>query len=83
MNRRLNSHTADRLQDIFRVVFSRPSGANVAGLSQSEMPSWDSLVHVSLVTAIESEFGVSLDAADQIRMTSFETVQTLLEDKGL
>ncbi|MBA3557890.1 MAG: acyl carrier protein [Gemmatimonadaceae bacterium] len=46
-------------------------------------PNWDSLAHVSLVAAIESEFGITLDAADELRMTSFQATQLLLEEKGL
>ena len=53
------------------------------GLDQTNSPRWDSLDHVSLVTAIESEFGLSLDAADQLRMTSYAATTILLEEKGL
>jgi acyl carrier protein len=45
--------------------------------------SWDSLAHVALVTAIESEFRVSLDAADQLQMTSYTATALLLEERGL
>ncbi|MBC7790930.1 MAG: acyl carrier protein [Anaerolineae bacterium] len=57
--------------------------ANVTGISQTSQQSWDSLAHVLLVAAIESEFGITLDAADQLRMPSFEATQLLLEEKGL
>ena len=32
---------------------------------------------------IESEFSITLDAADALRMTSFQATQLLLEEKGL
>jgi acyl carrier protein len=44
---------------------------------------WDSLAHVSLVAAIESEFNMTLDAADALRMTSYRATELLLEEKGL
>ena len=79
----MNAHIAERLQEIFRVVFELAPSVDVANLDQSNAPRWDSLDHVSLVTAIESEFGVSLDAADQLRMTSYSRTAQLLEEKGL
>lgn len=79
----MNVQTAGRLQEIFRAVFELPAKYDVTTLDQTNSPRWDSLDHVSLVTAIESEFGVSLDAADQLRMTSYVHATQLLEEKGL
>jgi acyl carrier protein len=79
----MNTQTSDRLQDIFRAVFELSEDFDVTGLDQTNSPRWDSLDHVSLVTAIESEFGLSLDAADQLRMTSYVATRNLLEEKGL
>lgn len=72
----------DRLQEIFRAVFALPADADVTGLRQMSLPAWDSLAHVSLVTAIESEFDVSLDVVDQLRLTSFNATLLLLEERG-
>lgn len=79
----MNTQNSDRLQDIFRAVFELSGDVDVTGLDPTNSPRWDSLDHVSLVTAIESEFGLSLDAADQLRMTSYAATATLLEEKGL
>jgi acyl carrier protein len=79
----MNAHTSDRLQDIFRAVFELSRNVDATNLDQTNSPRWDSLDHVSLVTAIESEFGVSLDAADQLRMASYVATALLLEEKGL
>ena len=79
----MNAQNSERLQEIFRAVFELSPGVQVTSLDQSNSPRWDSLDHVSLVTAIESEFGISLDAADQLRMTGYQAVIHLLEEKGL
>jgi acyl carrier protein len=71
-----------KLQDIFRAVFELPDQADVTVLQQAGSEKWDSLIHVSLVAAIESEFGVTLDAADQLYMTSYEATRLLLGEKG-
>lgn len=79
----MNTQTSERLKEIFHAVFELSPSVDVTGLDQTNSPRWDSLDHVSLVTAIESEFGVSLDAADQLRMTSYPATVLLLEEKGL
>lgn len=79
----MNSQTTtERLQDIFRAVFEMPATTDVTNLRQLTTTSWDSLAHVSLVAAIESEFGVSLDAAEQLRMTSYAATEALLQEKA-
>jgi acyl carrier protein len=72
-----------KLQDIFRAVFELPLAADVVSVRQISETKWDSLGHISLVAAIESEFGVALDIADALRMKSFQATQLLLEEKGL
>lgn len=79
----MNAQTQDTLQEIFRAVFELPRGAEVTGVRQLNTTSWDSVAHVALVTAIESEFGLSLDAGDQLRMTGYATTAILLEERGL
>jgi acyl carrier protein len=77
----MKTQTSDRLQDIFRAIFGLPESIDVVNLNQANSPRWDSLDHVSLVAAIESEFGVSLDAGDQFRMSSYAAIARLLEEK--
>lgn len=79
----MTAQNAERLQDIFRAVFEMPQGVEASGVRQLNTPQWDSLAHVTLVTAIESEFGISLEATDQLRMTSYTATALLLEEKGL
>jgi len=79
----MDAQRTARLQEIFRAVFELAPDADVSRLRQINAPTWDSLAHVSLVTGIESEFGVSLDAGDQLRMTSYSATALLLEERGL
>jgi len=71
------------LEQIFRAVFEMPDGADVSNLRQVNAPKWDSLAHVSLIAAIESEFGTTIDAADALRITSFRAAQAVLDERGL
>lgn len=79
----MKTDTADRLEQIFRAVFQLPATANVRSFAQSNTPSWDSLAHVSIVMAIENEFGLTVDASDQLRFTSFEAIAQFFDELGL
>jgi acyl carrier protein len=74
--------TEERLQEIFRAVFELPPSSDVTMLKQGEAPQWDSLAHVTLVTAVESEFGVSLETVEQLQMTSYESTLQLLTTRA-
>ncbi|HEX7939007.1 MAG TPA: acyl carrier protein [Gemmatimonadaceae bacterium] len=78
----MNYLTEPRLEEIFRQVLQLGSGREVSELEQSDVPEWDSLAHVSLILAIEEEFGVQVDAADAIELTSYDAVARFLESHG-
>jgi len=72
-----------RLQAIFEAVF----GPQVSPLSDEDSPTtikgWDSLSHVSLILALESEFGVHFDAAEIADLVSVGAIQRrLCEDEA-
>jgi acyl carrier protein len=78
--------TADgetKLNEIIRAVLQLPPDADVSRARQLSVESWDSLAHVSLMLAIESEFGVNIDIADQIALTSVPSIRLYLEERGV
>lgn len=79
----MTAEQVERLKSIFRVVLKLPGDAEVDTLRQESTETWDSLAHVSLVVGLESEFGVSLDTADSLGITSYAEAMALLEAKGL
>jgi acyl carrier protein len=79
----MDTHSIKKLDEIFRVVFNLPETSDVREVRQASEHGWDSLGHLSLVSAIESEFNVTLGAADTLRMTSYETTRIVLEEMGL
>ena len=72
-----------KLQEIVRAILQLPPGTDVGRARQLSYASWDSLAHVSLMLAIESEFGVSIEIADQIALTSVPSIRLYLEDHGV
>ena len=74
----MNNESREKLEAIFRAVFELPPGSDLAGLRSGQTEAWDSLATVSLVAAIESEFGLSLEADQMLRITSYEATATLV-----
>lgn len=76
--------TADqRLQMIFRAVFELPESRDVHTVRQVAEPTWDSLAHATLVAAIESEFGINIDIADALELTSFDAARLIVEERSV
>jgi acyl carrier protein len=69
------------LCEIFNIVLDLPEGSDLARIRRLNTRAWDSLAHVSLVSAIESEFRLVLDAADRERLTSYPAAELLLMEK--
>lgn len=74
--------TEATLQSIFRAVLNVPASVDVGRIRQLNYPAWDSLAHVSLIAAIESEFGLEIDVADSMDLTSYEAVLVYLDTRN-
>jgi acyl carrier protein len=75
--------TEQRLQAIFRAVLELPPGSDPTAAAQGQTATWDSMAHVSLVAAIEAEFGVTIDAGDSLSLTSYEVARQYLAALGV
>jgi acyl carrier protein len=72
-----------KLNEIVCAVLQLPADTDISRARQLSVESWDSLAHVSLMLAIESEFGVSIDIGDQITLTSVPAIRLYLEERGV
>jgi acyl carrier protein len=61
-----------RYRKVFMNVFSILDEGVIASLKYQSHPNWDSLGHMTLVAAIESEFAISMDMDDVIDLESYE-----------
>lgn len=55
----------------------------VAGLQYQGIEQWDSVGHMTLVAAIEDEFGIEMDTDDIIDMSSFEKAKGIVAKYGI
>lgn len=67
----------EKLAKVFADTFGI-SEAETKGLQYQGIEAWDSVGHMTLVAAIEDEFGISMDTDDIIDMSSFEKAQEIL-----
>jgi acyl carrier protein len=73
----------DRLQRVFREVLELGPDSDVENLKYRDIEQWDSLGHMSLVAAIEDEFGVLLDTEQVIDLSSFKVGVDMLRGMGV
>lgn len=60
----------ERLTRLIADVLEMDEPSEVAEVVRNEHPSWDSLAHLTLVTAVEEEFGV------RFTMEEIESIET-------
>jgi acyl carrier protein len=72
----------DRLHSIVSDVLGIPVGSISDNDSPSTIETWDSLRHISLVLAVEAEFGVSFSPDEAVEMMSVGLIRKILSDRG-
>jgi acyl carrier protein len=78
----MTAENETKLQDIMRESLAIPADVDVTRARQLAIETWDSLAHVSLMLALESEFDMTIDIADQIALTSYPAIRLYLEERG-
>lgn len=73
----MNDHDA-RLVTCFRAVFADLSDDQIRHATSTNVEGWDSVATVTLITLVEEEFGVEIDADDLERFVSFDSLLVYL-----
>ena len=71
-----------RLSGIFREVFDDDSIEITDATTADDIDEWDSLSHITLVLAVEREFGVKLKAAEVGSLANVGAMIRLLMDRA-
>ena len=74
---------SDRLRTVFVDTLELSDDVPVENLKYRDIDQWDSLGHMTLVSAIEDEFGVQLDTEQVIDMSSFKVALDMLRGLGV
>ena len=70
-----------KYQDIFIKSLSINNNKFNENIKYNEIPEWDSIGHMSLMSAIEEAFNVSMETDDIIDFSSYQKGMKILENK--
>jgi acyl carrier protein len=68
--------TLNRLTDVFRDVFDDEALTITRETTAADVPAWDSLMHVTLIVAVERSFGVRFKSSE---VASLQNVGELVD----
>lgn len=68
----------NKLDQIFFTVLELDDQYSLEELNSENFKKWDSLAHVLLIAAIESEFNIMIEVSDYENLTSYSAVKSLL-----
>lgn len=72
-----------RVRSIVAAIFDLPVEEITMKTSEATIEQWDSIHMISLMIALESEFGITLDVDEVVELRSVELMVTILRNKGL
>lgn len=68
----------NRIKKVMASVFLEEENKISDDISQINFEKWESLQHLMLIVELESEFGVSFEPEDMVKMTSLEMIEKQL-----
>jgi acyl carrier protein len=72
--------TQARLRDVFANALNQPPEKITPTTTKDTLPSWDSLRHLMLITAVENEFKIRIPMTEAIDIRSFgQLLQAVLK----
>jgi len=77
-----SAQAGDRLYQTVGTTFGVSPGELREDTSPETVPAWDSLNHLTLVMALETEFGIELTADDVLEMRDLSTIRHVLRRRG-
>ena len=73
----------DRLKKVFSETLQIPLELITDTLAYAEHPAWDSIGHMTLVVAIDTEFDTMMETDDIIDMSTFKKAKEILSKYGV
>jgi acyl carrier protein len=70
------SEFEDKVRNIFREVFDNDQLEIYDAMQAKDVPTWDSLTHITLIMAIEDEFGIKFSTRE---VMGFQNVGEMMQ----
>ncbi|MGA7808747.1 acyl carrier protein [Bradyrhizobium sp.] len=71
-----------RVQDVFRAELDNEALAIGLDTTQKDLPGWDSLAHIRLVSGIEGEFDIEFSLTEIERIASVRQFVELIQQRA-
>ena len=75
----MNQEIFNRLNDVFRDVFDDDSLTVTAATTAADIEDWDSLSHITLVSAVEDEFRMKFSMKEVVEMKNVGEMAAIVE----
>ncbi|HXE63043.1 MAG TPA: acyl carrier protein [Bryobacteraceae bacterium] len=75
------NNISTRVSQCFQAVFPQLDATDLPRASQASIPQWDSVAHVTLLSAISEEFGIEIDDESFETLTSYLLVADFVESQ--
>lgn len=72
-----------KLEEVFQVVFDDHSIVLSSGTTSDDIPGWDSLTYINLITSIEQRFDVQFSTSEIGRLRNVGALVDCLRAKGI
>lgn len=77
----MNQNILQTLNEIFQDIFDDDSIQLSEQTIISEIDGWDSLIHISIIAAIQDEFSISFDMDEITKFNRVEDMISAIEEK--
>ena len=72
----------ERLNDVFREVFDDGSITVTETTTAADIDGWDSLMHITLISAVEDEFDVAFQMKEVVKMKNVGDMVDVIEQEA-
>lgn len=72
----------ERLNDVFRDVFDDDSITVSDDTTAADIDGWDSLMHITLISAVEDEFDIKFDMKSVVAMKNVGDMADVIEQEA-
>lgn len=73
----------DTLKQVMADVLGVEAGVIGENTSVDTLPAWDSLNHMKLVLALESEFDIAFSGEESVQILSYPLIRAVLAERGV
>lgn len=75
------NYVLPKVQEAFKAAFDIDPHLVTTETTASDIPSWDSVGHLSLASSLELVFGISLDVDELMEMENVREIVRIIEAK--